>query len=162
MYQVLVYQLNNAASESMFSDTQIYENINRLVNLIGYHPRGCRPSQLDAYLQYMGSPDDEDTFSNSTIPPFSYIDTGLVDQRGEKICFSLGIDDGRNQINQETEHQVTLYNGRWRYYGSVFTSSGAESETFVLSDIKSDSAADRYVANNFIKAVVVPSGSDTP
>ena len=34
MYQCLMYNLNNAASESMFSDTQIYENINRLVNLI--------------------------------------------------------------------------------------------------------------------------------
>lgn len=46
MYQVLMYQLNNAASESMFSDTQVYENISRLVKMIGYHPKGCTPSTL--------------------------------------------------------------------------------------------------------------------
>jgi hypothetical protein len=44
MYQVLVYQLNNAAAESMFSDTQIYENISRLVKLIGYNPKGFIPA----------------------------------------------------------------------------------------------------------------------
>ena len=46
MYQVLVYQLNNAAAESMFSDTQVYENISRLVKLIGYNPRGFKPSTI--------------------------------------------------------------------------------------------------------------------
>ena len=38
MYQCLLYQINNSASESMFSDTQIYENISRLCRFIGYHP----------------------------------------------------------------------------------------------------------------------------
>lgn len=46
MYQVLVYQLNNAASESMFSDTQVYSNISRLVKMLGYNPRGCTPAKL--------------------------------------------------------------------------------------------------------------------
>lgn len=50
LYQCLVYQLNNAASESMFSDTQIYSNINRLVNLIGYNPKGCTPAQFPITL----------------------------------------------------------------------------------------------------------------
>jgi len=46
MYQCLVYQLNNAAAESMFADTQIFQNIQRLVNLIGYQVRGCYPSAI--------------------------------------------------------------------------------------------------------------------
>src|SRR5574344_367787 len=40
MYQCLMYNLNNAAAESMWSDTQIYENINRLCKFIGYNPKG--------------------------------------------------------------------------------------------------------------------------
>ena len=40
MYQCLMFNLNNAAAESMFSDTQIYENINRLCKFIGYNPKG--------------------------------------------------------------------------------------------------------------------------
>lgn len=34
----------------MFADTQIYENINRLVKFIGYNPRGAKPAQLEAYI----------------------------------------------------------------------------------------------------------------
>lgn len=44
LFQCMTFALNNAASESMFSDTQIYENINRLVKLIGYNPKGFIPS----------------------------------------------------------------------------------------------------------------------
>lgn len=44
MYQCLIYQLNNAASESMFADTQIYENIVRLCKFIGYKPNGFIPA----------------------------------------------------------------------------------------------------------------------
>ena len=44
MYQCLMYNLNNAAAESMWSDTQIYENINRLCKFIGYNPKGWQPA----------------------------------------------------------------------------------------------------------------------
>jgi hypothetical protein len=45
MYQCFIYCLNNAAAESMFSDAQVYENINRLVKMLGYSPRGIIASQ---------------------------------------------------------------------------------------------------------------------
>ena len=148
MYQVLVYQLNNAASESMFQDTQVYENINRLVNLLGYHPKGCKPAEIDAYMQEMDS-----SFYNTTLPPFSYIDTGLVDSNGESICFSVGANGER--INNVQQHQTKLLNGKWKMYEQPFTSSGSENETFVLTGVKSDSADKKYVANDYIKAVVL-------
>lgn len=44
MYQCLAYQLNSAAAESMFADTQLYDNMIRLVKFIGYNPRGCQPA----------------------------------------------------------------------------------------------------------------------
>ena len=34
----------------MFSDTQIYENINRLVKFIGYNPKGIIPSVGAFYI----------------------------------------------------------------------------------------------------------------
>jgi hypothetical protein len=37
MYQTLTYQLNHAASESMFSQSQYYENIVRIAKLLGYN-----------------------------------------------------------------------------------------------------------------------------
>ena len=50
MYQCMMYQLNNAASESMWSDTMIYENISRLARILGYSPRGIVPSQGIFYI----------------------------------------------------------------------------------------------------------------
>ena len=44
MYQTLAYQLNHAASESMFSQSQYYENIVRIAKLLGYNARGITPS----------------------------------------------------------------------------------------------------------------------
>jgi hypothetical protein len=134
MYQVLVYQLNNSASESMFSDVQVYENINRLVNLIGYHPKGCIPSQVNAYLQ---SIDEYGIGSDRILPPFSFIDTGLTDSNGKKIIFSIG-DEGV-KFDDEVQREITLYNGQWRLYPHTFTSNGSENETFVLYDVASDS-----------------------
>ena len=81
LYQCLVYQLNNAASESMFSDTQIYSNINRLVNLIGYNPRGCTPAQFPAIIYPTNA-------RGAVIPMFSTLDTGKTDGNGKKILFS--------------------------------------------------------------------------
>ena len=44
MYQTLAYQLNHAASESMFSQSQYYENIVRIAKLLGYNAKGITPS----------------------------------------------------------------------------------------------------------------------
>lgn len=47
MYQCLVYNLNNAASEAMWSDTQVYANISRLAKLVGYCPAGAAPANCE-------------------------------------------------------------------------------------------------------------------
>lgn len=40
VFDVLTYMLNNAAADVLFSDTTLYENINRLVKLLSYSPKG--------------------------------------------------------------------------------------------------------------------------
>ena len=50
MYQCLIYNLNSAAAESMFSDTQLYENISRLCKFIGYHPTAFKPATINASI----------------------------------------------------------------------------------------------------------------
>lgn len=158
MYQCLVYQLNNAASESMFADTQVYKNIVRLVKLIGYNPRGCQPSVMTVNLV----PQNGLSLRNYQIPFYSRIDTGLTDYTGKKIYFSTR----RNQLDQrqttgdsmrlvENSYQpVILYNGQWKMYNTVFTASGVENETFVLDGLMSDASRDKYVAHNFIDIFV--------
>lgn len=158
MYQCLVYQLNNAASESMFADTQLYENISRLVKFIGYNPRGCNPSVLNANIVSNGT----ENIRGYWIPFYSRLDTGLTDSRGKKIFFStkrLQVD--RDALNGDSQRAVdsasqpiTLYNGQWKLYNTIFTASGIENETFVLDGLRSDASKGNFVAHNFIDIFV--------
>lgn len=152
MYQCLLYNLNNAAAESMFSDTQIYENVSRLCKFIGYHPAGFKPSTLNIYIQ--NDPD----FENKQIYPCSAIDTGLTDSEGKKIFFSTVFEQALNNqpvaINNNFYTNLQVINGRWRLYGTTFTANGTDYETFILDGVQSDSEAKKYVATNKIQVVV--------
>ena len=39
-FSTLLYYLNKTSSETMFSEAQIYENMNRIVKLLNYNPKG--------------------------------------------------------------------------------------------------------------------------
>jgi len=45
-YHLLLFYLNQTSSDAMFTDTSIYENMNRIVKLIDYKPRGYQTSLL--------------------------------------------------------------------------------------------------------------------
>ena len=137
MYQCLLLNLNNCASESMFADTQIYENINRLCKFIGYSPRGIKPAM--ANFEYIKENDDND---GKNIPAFCYIDTGKVDRNGKKICFSTYEDV---EINKNINTDVALYNGIWKSYPTIFTASGLENETIILDSLDASKVAGEFV-----------------
>lgn len=150
MAQCMLYSLNSAASESMFSDTQYYENMNRLVKFIGYNPRGCSPARVDFYFKSNGVQK-----MNKIIPIYSHIDTGMTDSQGKKIYYSTK----EEYIIDKQNFVFTMYNGKWKKYITEFTASGYDYETFVLSNLRSDSDAQQYVANDFIHVYVEePSG----
>ena len=154
MYQCLLYQLNNAASESMFADTQIYENIVRLVKFIGYQVKGCSASSMQAYI----TSTIDSSLRSYRIPPYSRIDTGLTDSRGQKIYFSTSRGAADNNFNQQLDSSsaqtIQLYNGQWKLYSTIFTASGVDNETFDLSLLHSDFEIQKYVAHDFIDVYV--------
>lgn len=162
MYQCLVFQLNHAASESMFADTQIYENIVRLCRFIGYNPRGIQPSSLAVAIK-IGS--DSETLSNiedKEILPMSIVDFGKIDSQGRHICFSTTLwnhdnNAGSFKISDTNSGyaNLTLVNGQWKRYSTVFTASGLEYETFILDGLKSDSEAGSYVAGDYVEVFVM-------
>lgn len=147
MYQCLVYCLNNAAAESMFSDTQYFENINRLVGLLGIPVRGCVPASITAKIE---------SVNDSALYWYSQIDTGMIDSQGKKIYYSVAPD--KDNANDPTidlnagigsKNIVRLVNGKYKRYSSVFTASGTKNETFVLN-LASDVEDQKYVANDYI------------
>ena len=76
MYQTLSYQLNHAASESMFSQSQYYENIVRIAKLLGYNAKGITPSTAMFRITNAGDlVSESDTTTQYAIPPFAMVST---------------------------------------------------------------------------------------
>lgn len=53
-YHLLLFYLNQTSAESTFTDTNIYENMNRIVKLIDYKPKGYQTSLLSFDLTASG------------------------------------------------------------------------------------------------------------
>jgi hypothetical protein len=133
MYQCLVYQLNNAAAESMFADTQLYENMVRLVKFIGYNPQGCQPTQFIANIKPNGK--NEQDIRSYRLPPFTYITTQKTGKNGRPVYFSTDKWYPFESDSSDSGINVDFYNGKWIPYSTVYTASGLENETFILNGL---------------------------
>ena len=154
MYQCLMYNLNNAASESMFADTRLYENMNRLVKFLGYNPKAIMPSVGQFYITNSNN-DQVDKY----IQKYTMVNTGKVDQYGNPVYFSTIKDIHIDSTNTGKMFKFTMYNGRWQLYDTIFVASGSEYESFVLQNIRSDiknanGDLNQLIANNGIHVYV--------
>lgn len=84
MYQCLLYNLNNAASEAMWTDSQVYANINRLAKLIGYCPAGATAANCEFVTS--------DIFPSTVIPRYACITTDKTDSTGKTVFYSTVVD----------------------------------------------------------------------
>jgi hypothetical protein len=130
-FNTLMFYLNRTSTESMFTEAQLYENINRIVKLLDYRPVGYQTSTLsfqvsaDAVLQNYGS--------FFTIPRYSYITVGNMPfSFNEDISFS--VPKGITQPLELTNLSNTklLYQGIFRE-SPVYDAVGGLNETFVLN-----------------------------
>lgn len=145
LFQGMTYCLNAAAAESMFSDTQIYKNISRLVKLIGYNPKGFIPSTCQ--FSFTADSDADDLI----IPQYTAVDINKYDSQGNKIYYSLG-KESYTILNGTNE--IKLYNGKWYLYDTIFVASGEQYEIFILNNVVSNSLINEYAAHGFIDVYV--------
>lgn len=173
MAQVLLYSLNNAAAESMFSDTQLYENISRLCNFIGYNPKGMSPASVVCKFSFK----TEDKQLDKIIFPYSCINTGKVDSKGKPIYYSISnqenfsipweiekieetnIDNTPIKLYTKTRN-ISLFNGKWKLYNTIFTSDGNPWQTFKLTGLGSNTISNQFVAHDFFDVFVVENITD--
>lgn len=156
MAQCVLYSLNTAAGESMFSDTQLYENMNRLVKFLGYNPKGVQAASVTLTLDQSGI---HEIFGNTTVfnlYKYSAIDVGKSDSRGNKVYYSL-VDTVTTTT--EKEFSTLFYNGRWNKYLTSLYSDGSEYQTFTLLGIgskttESDDSLNRYIVDGMIHVYV--------
>ena len=124
-YHTLIYYLNKTSSESMFSEAQLYENINRIVKLIDYSPIGFQTSTLSFNCSAQNL-----IQGLYTIPRYSYVLTNA-------IPFSFNEDITFNKTTSQTEsldelaQQKMLFQGYYQEY-PLYTAAGDDNEIVIL------------------------------
>jgi hypothetical protein len=126
-FSSLLFYLNKTSSESMFSEAQIYENMNRIVKILNYKPVG-RLSQSVA----MGiTVSDNLSKGNYVIPRFSYLSVGdSLYSVNQDLTFTKS--SLTNEIIPETTNRYLLYQGIFEEY-PTYTAIGTENEVIYLA-----------------------------
>lgn len=125
-YHTLIYYLNKTSTESMFTESQLYENMNRIVKLIDYNPIGFQTSTLSFQCSAI-------TFEPGlyTIPRYSYIlANGIPFSFNEDITF-VKQNNGTEYL-EELSRQKLLFQGQYQEY-PIYTASGENNEVLFLN-----------------------------
>lgn len=141
----LLFYLNKTSSESMFSESQIYENMNRIVKILGYKPVGKTSSLVPVRLTVQSQIPP----NNYTIPRYSYIQVG-------DTTFSFTDDVFFSKVNNAVDEQITslddkilLKQGIYEEY-PIYKARGFDNESFYLS-LDENISVDHYSIDVYVK-----------
>lgn len=127
MYHVLMFYLNQTSSEATFSQAELFENINKIVSLIGYKPHGYHTASV-ALSEFTVSSDLAP--GSYLLPRFSYINVdGSTYTFTEDVFFE--------KTNTGIENIESIINNNILYQGDVkeFPITTALGEAFELKVI---------------------------
>ena len=141
----LLFYLNRTSTDGMFSETDIYENMNRVVKLNDYNPQGYHSANLNFSL----SATEDLPPGAYTIPRYSYVNVV-----GD-INYSVINDISFVKTNSDLEYlaepstQQLLYQGKFREY-PLITAAGDNNETiFLITD--SNTKVDHFNIHVYVK-----------
>ena len=146
-FHTLMYYLNQTSTESMFSDSQIYENINRIVKIINYSPIGNQTSTLS----FSVSANNALNVGTYTIPRYSFI-------RSNNTVFSFNTDITFTKTVAGTENLTTVgdqylfYQGIYIEY-PLYVARGEANEIVYLIP-GNGVIADHFNIDVYIKSIV--------
>lgn len=125
-YHVLLFYLNQTSNETLFSESQIYENINRIVKSLDYRPTGVQTSTLS--IKSTGTEDL--SVGTYTIPRYSYIDVGGYRYSFKDDVTFVKTTSGEQNIEQITD-KILLYQGNYIQYPQ-YTATGEPNEILTI------------------------------
>jgi hypothetical protein len=129
-FSTLLYYLNKTSSESMFSEAQLYENMNRIIKILNYKPIG-KLAQTVAYSLSVNNLN----IGSYTIPRYSYIRIG-------DLNFSFSTDISFSKFINGTETIENLKNKNILKEGkfiesSLYKANGVNNEIIFISTSES-------------------------
>lgn len=153
---VLMFYLNQTSSETMFSQATIYENMNKIVKLIGYKPTGQQTalSPIHCVASSSLSP------GNYLIRKYSYF---LIDN----IQYTFIKDESFEKITSGEENIDSIDNNAILYQGTVgeyptYTAEGIEYENFpIVVDNLVSTKDKRFISNGTISVYVKDVDNDS-
>jgi hypothetical protein len=150
-YHTLIYYLNKTSTETLFSEAELYENINRIVKLINYKPVGDQT----ATLSFEASAKSFLPIGSYTIPRYSYVFTNRT-----RYSFVEDVNFYKPQEGvvylEDLSRRKLLFEGTWIEH-PAFVATGENFETFVINtkDIVDYNNLDVYIKpkaqNSYIK-----------
>lgn len=153
---VLLFYLNQTSSETMFSQASIYENMNKIVKLIGYKPTGKQTSltPINCIASSSLSP------GNYSIRKYSYF---LIDN----IQYTFNSDQFFEKVSSDSESIESINQNAILYQGTVgeypiYTAEGLEYESFpIVVDNLVDDRDTRFISQGSISVYVKEANSST-
>ena len=142
VFEYLMYYVNHGASEAMFNDVRLYENVNRIVKMLGYNPLGNFSSKSTFSFENGEGYETSAIFSDAQkiVSKYAYMDTGLTDTRGNTVYYSPIRNIQVNDINYASDNNTFVgVNGRWKLYERTFISNGDPFEEYILDVLLLDS-----------------------
>jgi hypothetical protein len=153
---VLMFYLNQTSSESSFSQTSIYENMNRIVKLIGYKPTGKQTSMISIDCKASS----ELSRGNYSIKKYSYF---LIDNIQYTFISDQSFD--KNTLNDETIESISnnsiLYQGTVGEY-PAYIAQGIEFESFpIVVDNLVSTNDTKFISHGTISVYVKEASNNT-
>tara|TARA_R110002153_G_scaffold143506_1_gene294626 strand:+ start:535 stop:2358 length:1824 start_codon:yes stop_codon:yes gene_type:complete len=126
-YHTLLFYLNRTSAETMFTDATIYENMNRIVKLVDYKPKGYQTSLLPFNVDVNSSL----SIGTYTIKRYSYFSIdGTIYSFANDITFTKSLPGDESLVDFSDTN--LLRQGQYFEYPPQF-STGEDFETIVLS-----------------------------
>lgn len=140
----LLFYLNKTSSESLFSESQLYENMNRIVKLLNYKPIGPQGQTLPVKLTISNL-----AAGNYIIPKYSYITVGTT-----TYCFDEDVSFSKltnNVLENITllDNEITMREGSFQEY-PIYYSGGIINEKIYLS-VDSKVTVDNFFIDVYVK-----------
>lgn len=145
-YNTLIFYLNKTSTESIFTEAQLYENINRIVKLIDYSPVGAQTSTLSFVCSAQYLPQ-----GLYTLPRYARVLAGTIPfSFNEDITFIKSSNNSLEFIKEISEQKL-LYQGIYQEY-PTHIAAGDNYETIILNS--GDNIVDHFNIDVYVKPVL--------
>lgn len=154
-YHVLLFYLNRTAAESTFTTAELYENVNKIVKLIGYNPIGYQT----AILPFQATANSNLASNTYTIPRYSYFSlNGTNYSFNSDITFTYNNSTGTPTVITDLQDNALLYQGTYSEY-PTYNATGSPFEVLTLTMV--DPTGKNIILDHFNIDVYVRNGNNS-